>query len=267
MDAESTVRQHYSGVDLEARVLDALREAGVDVDAMTVDDLNGVDQLHAGGVASIEHLLDALDVSSDTRLLDVGSGAGGVARVAAARHGCRVTGIDLTADFVDLARNLTERVGLSDRVTFDLGSATDMPYDDGAFDRAMLVHVGMNIEAKDRVFAEVRRVLTPDGRFAVYEQMRVGDGELMYPMPWAEDDSSSFVETRTRYAELLQAAGFHIESDEDRTAAVAGPPAPGSLTPGALFGPGFAERIGNNIAATMNGILAPVLMVARAVVD
>jgi hypothetical protein len=34
-----------------------------------------------------------------------------------------------------------------------------------------------------------------------------------------------------------------------------------------LFGPGFAERIGNNIAATMNGILAPVLMVARAVVD
>ncbi len=72
---------------------------------------------------------------------------------------------------------------------------------------------------------------------------------------------------RARYAELLQAAGFRIESDEDRTAAVAGPPAPGSLTPGALFGPGFAERIGNNIAATMNGILAPVLIVAGGVVD
>jgi MPBQ/MSBQ methyltransferase len=264
MGAEETVREHYSGDDLEARVLETLRATGVDVNAMTVVDLNGVDQLHAGGVASIEHLLDALEVSTETRLLDVGAGAGGVARVAAARNGCRVTGIDLTSDFVDLARKLTERVGLTDRVTFDVGSATDMPYEDGAFDRAMLVHVGMNIEAKDRVFAEVRRVLEPDGLFAVYEQMRVDDGELTYPLPWAENDSSSFVETRARYVELLRAAGFRIERDEDRTAAVAGPPPPGALTPGDLFGPGFAERIGNNIAATMNGILAPVLIVARA---
>ncbi len=107
-----------------------------------------------------------------------------------------------------------------------------MPYDDGAFDRAMLVHVGMNIEAKDRVFAEVRRVLEPDGLFAVYEQMRVGDGELTYPLPWADDDSSSFVETRERYVELLQAAGFRIERDEDRTAAVAGSPATGCADAG-----------------------------------
>ena len=116
------------------------------------------------------------------------------------------------------------------------------------------------------MFAEVRRVLEPDGLFAVYEQMRVGDGELPYPMPWADDDSSSFVETRERYAELLQAAGFRIERDEDRTAAVAaaGPPPAGALTPADLFGPGFVERIGNNIAATMNGMLAPILIVARA---
>jgi MPBQ/MSBQ methyltransferase len=265
MDAERVVREHYSGDDLEARVLDALRGAGVDVDAMKAEDLNGVYQLNAGGVASTEHLLAALDVSADTRVLDVGSGVGGAARVAAARHDVHVTGIDLSPDFVELARRLTERVGLSDRVTFDIGSATDMPYDDGTFDRAMLNHVGMNIEAKDRVFAEVRRVLTPDGRFAVYEQMRVGDGDLSFPLPWADDESSSFVETRERYAELLRAAGFRIESEEDRTAAVAGPPPPGALTPAALFGPGFAERIGNNIAATMAGTLAPILMVARAV--
>jgi hypothetical protein len=139
-----------------------------------------------------------------------------------------------------------------------------MPYDDGAFTRAMLNHVGMNIEAKDRVFAEVRRVLEPDGRFAVYEQMRVGGGDLTFPMPWAEDASSSFVETRERYRELLEAAGFRIESDVDRTAAAAGPPQPGVLTPAPVFGPGFVERIGTNIAATMAGTLAPILIIARA---
>ena len=114
-------------------------------------------------------------------------------------------------------------MGLTDRATFDVGSATELPYDDGTFDRAMMNHVGMNIEAKDRVFAEVRRVLETDGLFAVYEQMRVGDGALTYPLPWADDESSSFVETRERYAELLTAAGFRVEVDEDRTAAAARP--------------------------------------------
>lgn len=264
MSTEDTVRDHYRGDDLEDRILGALREAGIDVDAMTVEDLAGIDQLHAGGVASVEHLLDAIAVSKDTRVLDVGSGVGGVARLAAAR-GAQVTGIDLSPDFVDLARRLTARVGLAERAMFDVGSAVEVPYDDGTFDRAMLVHVGMNIAAKDRVFAEVRRVLAPDGRFGVYEQMRVGDGDLTYPMPWADEPSSSFVESRARYRNLLEAAGFTIESDEDRTAAVAGPPPPGGLTPAPLFGPGFAERIGNNIAATMAGILAPILIVARAV--
>jgi SAM-dependent methyltransferase len=263
MDTERAVREHYRRDDLEDAVLRALRDAGVDVDHLHVDDLGGIDQLHAGGRASTEHLLDALGVTADTTLLDVGAGIGGGARVAAARHGCRVTGIDLSPDFVDLARKLTERVGATELVGFDLGSATALPYDDASFDRAMLNHVGMNIAAKDRVFAEVRRVLRPDGRFAVFEQMRIGDGELTYPMPWAEDDTSSFVETRERYREHLTDAGFTIELDDDRTS-FAGPPPPGALTPAAVFGAGFAERIGNNMAATMAGTLGAILIIARA---
>jgi SAM-dependent methyltransferase len=267
MDTERIVRDHYGRDDLEAVVLDALRDAGVDVDHLRVEDLSGLDQLHAGSVPSTEHLLDTLASTADMSLLDVGAGIGGPARLAAARHGCRVTGIDLSPEFVQVARSLTERVGLTDRVSFDVGSATAMPYDDGAFSRAMLIHVGMNIPEKDRVFAEVRRVLQPDGLFAVYEQMRVGDGDLTYPLPWATDETSSFVETRERYSEMLQAAGFRVEVDEDRTAAVAaagGAVGAGALGPGEVFGPGFAERIGNNIADTMTGKLSPILIVARA---
>jgi MPBQ/MSBQ methyltransferase len=266
MDAEDLVREHYSGADFEARVLDALRAAGLDPDALHSADLAGLDQLHAGFGPATEHLLDALSLSPGLRLLDVGCGVGGPARMAAARHACRVTGIDLSPDFVDLARSLTQRVGLADQVTFDLGSATSLPYPDASFDRAMLNHVGMNIAEKATVFAEVHRVLGPDGGLAVYEQMRIGDGDLTFPMPWADDASSSFVETRDRYVELLEAAGFTIEHEEDRTAANAagGPPAPGPLNPGTLFGPGFGERIGNNIAAAMSGTLGAVLLVARA---
>lgn len=262
MGTDDRVREHYSRDDLETVVLQALSAAGADVDALTVADLGGLDQLHAGGVAATEHLLAALDLSPADVLLDVGSGVGGPARTAAHRAGCRVTGIDLSPQFCALARALTERVGLADRVTFDEGSATALPYPDGSFTRAMLDHAGMNIEDKATVFAEVHRVLAPDGRLAVYEQMRVGDGELTYPLPWAEDPSTSFVATRTAYAELLAAAGFVVTHDEDRTAA-GGPPPPGALTPAALFGPGFDERIGNNIRAAVDGTLATVLMLAR----
>ncbi|MEZ5171392.1 MAG: class I SAM-dependent methyltransferase [Acidimicrobiia bacterium] len=266
MDADDVVRDYYGGDDLEGVVFDALRTAGVDIDALRVENLAGLDQLHAGFGPATEYLLDHLDLTPGTALLDVGCGVGGPARMAAAKHGCRVTGIDLSPDFVALARLLTQRLGLSDQVTFDVGSATDMPYTEGSFARAMLNHAGMNIADKAQVFAEVRRVLEPGGLFAVYEQMRVGDGEIVYPLPWADDETSSFVETRQRYAELLTDAGFTIEHDEDRTSANAagGPPAPGALTPSDLFGPGFEERLGNNIAAALAGALGAVLMVARA---
>ena len=267
MDTEDLVRSHYRRDDLEERVLEAMRRSGADPDALTVADLAGLDNLHAGSLAAAEHVLDVLGVTSADTLLDVGSGIGGPARLAASRHGCRVTGIDLSPDFVALARSLTDRVGLTEQVSFDVGSATSLPYPDGTFSAAMQNHVGMNIADKAAVFAEVRRVLGPGGRFSVYDQMRVGDGDLTFPVPWAEDPAASFVETRQRYAELLDAAGFRVEHDEDRTAANAagGPPQAGALSLGDLFGPGFDERMRNVIVAAMSGTIGGILMIARAI--
>lgn len=264
MGADDAVRRHYGGDELERRVLDAVRAAGRDVERLQVSDLAGLDHLHAGGVPATAHLLDRLELIAGTPLLDVGSGVGGPARLAAARHGCPVTGIDLSPDFVALARSLTERVGLGGLVSFDEGSATDLPYDDATFARAMLVHAGMNMPEKGAVFAEVRRVLAPRGLFGLYEQVRTGDGDLTYPLPWADDASSSFVETRERYVELLAEAGFRVELDENRTAAN-GPPPPGALGPEHLFGPAFSERLGNAITAALAGTLSSVVVVARAV--
>ena len=93
-----------------------------------------------------------------------------------------------------------------------------------------MVHVGMNIPDKQAVFAEVHRVLAPGGRFAIYEQMRTADGDLPYPLPWAEDERSSFVETPEDYTRHLEAAGFTVEEVEDRTASTLGPPPTGPVT-------------------------------------
>ncbi len=266
MDIQHLVRQHYGDADLGERILDGLRDAGVDTDQLTVDDLGGLDQLHAGSLPATRYLLERLELDDQTRLLDVGCGIGGASRVAAATYRCPVVGIDLSPDFIRVGRQLTEQVGLAGLVDLRVASGDRIDLADASLDRAMIIHVGMNIPDKPAVFAEVRRVLKPGAIFGVYEQMQVGDGEPTYPLPWAEDERSSFVETAEAYALALQSTGFVVEHTEDRRAATAGPPGPEPrLSPAAVFGPSFAERIANNIAATRAGILVPTVMIARAV--
>jgi SAM-dependent methyltransferase len=207
-------------------------------------------------------------------VLDVGSGIGGPARAFADRTGCRVTGIDLTEAYVEAANALTHRCGLADRATFRVASALDMPFGAGSFDAATLIHVGMNIADKAGVFAQVRRVLKPGGRFCLYEVMRVADGDIPHPMPWAATEGTSFVETPETYRRLLAAAGFTVGDPIDRSAQVlaigramreraarTGVPPLGLHV---LIGPASRERMGNVMRTLEAGTIAPVQMMARA---
>src|SRR5215813_7368819 len=117
-------------------------------------------------------------------VLDVDSGVGGPARFLAATYGCRITGVDLSESFVDAARYLTERTGQSGQVSFQTASALDLPFDDGHFDVALLQHVAMNIRDRAQLYREIRRVLTPGGRFATFDVVS-NKGEPLYPVPWA----------------------------------------------------------------------------------
>jgi MPBQ/MSBQ methyltransferase len=263
MDVRELVTNHYSGGDLSAAILAALAEGGVDTEHLGPADLFPVDQLHAGGAAATQHVLERLEVGPGVRLLDVGCGIGGTSRMAA-MTGAEVTGIDLTPDFVAAAEKLTERVGLGERVTYVTTPGESAPFEDASFDAAVMVHVGMNIPRKTVVFSQVHRVLAPGARFAMFEQMRTDDEDLPYPMPWAVDERSSFVETPAEYVAHLEAAGFTVDDVEDYTAATAGPPPAGRLSPVAVFGPAFAERVGNNVAATRAGLLGAFVIVARA---
>ena len=91
MDIAELVRQHYSGNDLAGGILAALSATGRDSASVTVRDLAAVDQLHAGGPDATRHLFEQLGLGPETRLLDVGCGIGGPARLAVAEYGCSVT--------------------------------------------------------------------------------------------------------------------------------------------------------------------------------
>src|SRR6266851_4619773 len=112
MTLEQSVAQHYTLGSLERAILDALTASGKDLDRLTPADLAPVDEFHIGGRQATADLAAQMETAADLNLLDIGSGLGGASRYFAQEHGCRVTGIDLTDEFVRTAEALAKRVGL-----------------------------------------------------------------------------------------------------------------------------------------------------------
>jgi len=199
---------HYTSGDLLQRLRAALAEDGVDPDQPTIAALAPFDQFHGRGLEATEEVADLLTVAKTDHLLDVGCGIGGPARYMADRFGCRVTGIDLTAEFCDVARHLTQVLGLDDRVAFEQGDALAMPFADASFDGAYSMNVSMNIADKTGFYGELHRVLRPGGWLVLSEIALGPNGPPDYPTAWAETAASSFLVTPSETTAGLEACGF-----------------------------------------------------------
>lgn len=215
--ADNLVAQHYTRGNLLDAVLDGLRQTGHDPDALDPDALAPFEEFHTFGRMGTVALADAAGINADDHVLDVGSGVGGPARTLARQYGCRVTGIDLTQELCDVAEDLTRRVGLADRVSIRQGDATDMPFEDGSFDVAWTQHVSMNIADKPRLYQEMRRVVRPGGRLAFFDILAGPTQPIYFPVPWAEDQSTSFLATADETQAMLDEAGFKVRMWDDIT--------------------------------------------------
>ncbi|HYQ70384.1 MAG TPA: methyltransferase domain-containing protein [Gammaproteobacteria bacterium] len=216
-DTRGDIENHYGLNALLDSILRALAEAGKDIDRLTPADLAPVDEFHIRGREATLELAGRTAIEAGMRVLDVGCGIGGSARHLATGHGCHVTGIDLTRDFIEVATALAERTGLSDRVAFDHGSATELPYAPASFDLVWTEHVQMNIADKGAFYGEIARVLKPGGRLLFHDIFSADGDEPWYPVPWAGDPSISFLERVDRVPDILRTAGLQVEVWEDRS--------------------------------------------------
>lgn len=218
-DSNGAVTEHYRRPDLLAAIDAALDEAGLDPAALSPEDLAPFDEFHVRGRAATAELAERAGLMAGMRVLDIGAGVGGPSRHLAATYGCRVTGIDLSADYCRVATALATRVGLSDRVSYRQGDATRLPFPDAAFDAAWTQHAAMNIADKATLYAEIRRVTKPGGVLALYDAVAGADGMPHFPVPWARRPDYSFLVTAAALRELLEGTGFAIESWRDVTEA------------------------------------------------
>ena len=153
MAGATSVEQHYGGLDISARIPDALAHSGRDPARLTREDLTPFDEFHGGGIDSTRDLARYAAIAPGHRVLDVGAGIGGPARTLAAEYGCEVCGVDLTPAFVAAATMLTARVGLAERCTFRHGDATALPFPDACFDFVLSQNMLMNVADKAVFFA------------------------------------------------------------------------------------------------------------------
>jgi len=242
----------YSAHDIEARILAAIRAAGLNPEQRLLpEELGALDHFHTGGLRASRELVDLARIGKPDRVLDIGAGLAGCARLLASTIGCRVDCLEMSPDYCVGAALLNRLTGLDDRIKVHEGSALDMPFPDDSFDVVWMQNVGMNIADKGKLYAEINRVLKPGGRF-VFQEMAAGSSATThFPLPWATDPADNFLVSAEEMHTALGQCGFVIEVLEDtsaahlsRTAANATPAAPGQLSLG-VFVDNLGQKAGN----------------------
>jgi ubiquinone/menaquinone biosynthesis C-methylase UbiE len=279
-ERQDDVRKHYAIPEMAAKVIAALESLGIDPTQLKAEQLYPMDQLHGRNIDATREHVARLNLTPRDQVLDVGSGVGGPARYIAATTGAKVTGIDLTAEFVATARDLTRRCGREGQVSFQEGDALAMPFPDLTFDAALCLYVAMNIEAKVQLASEIARVLKPGGRL-VWSEVVLGEGGAPeFPLPWAREPAFSFLMTGGALREAVESSGLKIVEwiDERKVIAdwirqqqqaaagrqqSAGPLPAGPSPHDMLMGEGFPERRKNYARNLAEGRIGSIALVAH----
>jgi sarcosine/dimethylglycine N-methyltransferase len=196
-------------------------------------------------------------ISAADNVLDVGGGIGGPARQLAQRYGCRVTVLDLTAEYCAVGDQLTAWTNLAGQVSFVCANALGMPFPDSSFDVVWTQHASMNIADKTGLYREMARVVRVGGRLAFFDVLAGPNQSIHFPVPWASDASFNFLLTPQETRTLIAQSGFRetawmtgkaLEEELDRADPQADQPSSHpSLNPGLLNGPD-GPQMGANVA-------------------
>jgi len=213
----TTIDQPYATGLARSDIERALAAAGKQTHALQASDLAMLEDFHSLGRLATAALVDLAQITANDRVLDAGTGIGGTARLVAAERGARVTAVDLTPEYCEVAKWLNDAVGLGDMIEVRTADVTELPFDAASFDVVLSQHVQMNIADKRRLYAEARRVLVPGGRLALWDVTAGSGGPLRLPVPWATSPEQSHLVAPERLAELLLEAGFATAHWNDLT--------------------------------------------------
>ena len=205
----------YTNLDRVARGLAAV---GIGPkDPIAPEQLFALDQWHYHGTDAIRAAAERLGLGTTSRVLDIGAGIGGPARYLAHTTGCHVTAIELQPELDAIAVDLTERSGLSDRVTHICGDALTYPLPDASFDAVVSWLAILHIPDRRRLCVRLAHALRSGGGCYIED--------LCMRAPFAADDLRDVREivcgismtSIDDYVDDLRSAGFVDVTPTDLT--------------------------------------------------
>ncbi|WP_340200924.1 class I SAM-dependent methyltransferase [Ascidiimonas sp. W6] len=208
--------RHYYQVNLYEKIASHLQDLGFDLDNVKREDIATVDEFHVRGAQVSKELAETVEIRG-SKVLDVGCGIGGPCRMLADEYGCDVTGIDLSEEYTRTASKLSELVGLSSKIKFIHGDATNLPFEEMVFDVVWTQHVQMNINDKLKFYSEIERVLVDKGVFLYYDILKTGNENINYPVPWADEQQISFLATENEIEKILRDLNLKKIKVKDQT--------------------------------------------------
>eukprot|EP00584_Thalassiosira_punctigera_P007015 CAMPEP_0172531726 /NCGR_PEP_ID=MMETSP1067-20121228/5006_1 /TAXON_ID=265564 ORGANISM="Thalassiosira punctigera, Strain Tpunct2005C2" /NCGR_SAMPLE_ID=MMETSP1067 /ASSEMBLY_ACC=CAM_ASM_000444 /LENGTH=299 /DNA_ID=CAMNT_0013316129 /DNA_START=182 /DNA_END=1081 /DNA_ORIENTATION=+ len=204
----------------------------LEVRGMTDDDgepidpiaLSEIDSMHYMGNAAVDEAIKAMDnLGPSSRILDVGSGFGGPARVLSARTKCGVTALELQEDIHEMAEYLTKRCARDDSVKHQQGDILSLDLDalgggPGSFDGIVSFLVFLHIPQKGELLGRCARMLKPGGTIFVEDYFQISPFSAAEAESLSEDVFSKELPTREEYVSHLEGAGFRKIRFLDKTA-------------------------------------------------
>ena len=173
------------------------------------------EQLHAGGKEETDVLAREAGLTASSSVLDVCSALGGPARHLARTIGCTVVGLDGTTKMHTEALRRTLAAGLEGKVSFRLGDALSMPFDDATFDVVWGQDAWCYVTDKARLIRECARVAKTGGVVAFTDWIETGP---MSDEVWTALNTFMvfpYLETLDGYAALAESAGLNVVARED----------------------------------------------------
>lgn len=177
--------------------------------------LASIDQLHIGGLQASEKLIAHLPTHSDSRILEIGAGLGGLQRLychqLSETISARYTTLDITPAFSTLNRVLNQLSTQTKHTQVITGDGQQLAFPDQHFDAVVLQHSLLNMPDHQQCLQECQRVLKPGGKLILHEVLRGNTAEpISFPVPWACSEAGSHLLSAVELSALLNNNSFTI---------------------------------------------------------
>lgn len=211
--SEHTARDYYNSEDADnfyAKVW-----GGEDIHVGTYSDEK--EDIFTASRRTVEQMADAVELTPETRVLDIGAGFGGAARYLASTYGCKVVCLNLSELENQRNRAMNAEQKLDHLIEVTDGSFEDLPYEDNAFDVVWSQDAFLHSGDREQVLREATRVLKAGGQVVFTDPMAADGCPKENLSPILERINLETMATPDFYRRELGRLGFSEVDFEDRS--------------------------------------------------